>query len=98
MRSTIVSWVNKPKLKNGDSKDGLLADTPSQVNYPINGLSIIVPHGEEIPCWHKKSYNVLFYDGHVKNIEYNLNMLKDRSRAAAYNDTPEPFWNYCNSL
>lgn len=98
MQSTMVSWVNKPKLQNGNSKDGLLADTPSQVNYPINGLSIIVPDGKEIPCWHGRSFNVLFYDGHVDNIEYNLDMLSGRSRAAAYNDTPGYFWSYCATL
>ena len=96
MRSPM--FLQKPRLKDGNSKNSILADTPSQVNYSADGFERVTPDGKKIACWHRNSYNVLFYDGHTVNILYNNNMLRNGTQATAYNGAPRAFWDYCDSL
>ena len=93
------TYAKMPMLKDGNSQNCLLSDTPTQVNYPeANGFKRVTPDGKEIAAWHRDSYNVLFYDGHTINIKYNNAMLSNSTNSSSYTSSPIPFWDYCDSL
>ena len=96
MRNNI--GIDKLRLKDGNSKVSLLADTPSQVNYnPSNEFLRIAPDGKKIGDWHRGSYNVLFFDTHTDNFKYSNQMMYNGTTSTAYNGHPTAFYSYCDA-
>ena len=87
-----------PRLKDGNSSNCLLYDIPSENNFGVDSHVRIAPNGSKMSAWHANSYNVLFYDGHVRNVIYNRNMLEGGTKAVSYSDTPWAFIDYCDNL
>ncbi len=85
------------RLKDGDSRNSIVADNLSQVNYlatfPI-AKTRLDHSGNKFSAWHYDSYNVLFFDGHTQNLTYNNQMLQSGTTAAAYSSYPGAFWTY----
>ncbi len=89
--------IKKLRIKDGNSRTSLLADTASQFNYSaVDSLLRVTPDGKKIGSWHSDSYNVLFFDGHTGNFKFNLQMLKNGATSCAYNGNPEAFFSYCD--
>ena len=89
--------IKKLRIKDGNSRTSLLADTASQVHYSaVDSLLRVTPDGKKIGSWHSDSYNVLFFDGHTGNFKFNLQMLKNGATSCAYNGNPEAFFSYCD--
>jgi prepilin-type N-terminal cleavage/methylation domain-containing protein/prepilin-type processing-associated H-X9-DG protein len=93
------TYAKMPRLQDGTSKNCLLSDTPSRVNYAgTAGFEKVTPDGEKIAAWHRTSYNVLFYDGHTFNVKYSNQMLYQGVYSCPYSGSPVPFWDYCDNL
>lgn len=89
------------RLKDGDSRNAILGDNLSQVNYmaTIPGSRVrIDAAGKQFSAWHEDSYNVLFFDGHMQNFPYNRLMLQSGTSSVVYSGYPSAFWNYIGSL
>lgn len=89
------------RLKDGDSRNAILGDNLSQLNYlnlfPDSRVRTDLV-GKPFSAWHKDSYNVLFFDGHMRNFIYNRQMLQSGTSSVVYSGYPSAFWNYIGNL
>ena len=93
--------INKYRLKDGNSRNALVGDALFVVNFtnamdPKLGTIRLRPDfaGNLMSAWHEQIYNVLFFDGHVRNFTFNKNMLQSYTRAPKYNEYPSKYWTY----
>ena len=89
-----------PRLKDGNSSTSLVADCITRVNYAagenLSGYGRRDVNGTLFSAWHKDSYNTLFYDGHVKNIKFNMGMLYSNGASCSEYGNP-PFWDWVDT-
>ena len=92
---TRMGTRSRARLKDGNSTNGLLADNITRTNYPLNGAKTRIDrNGNQFSAWHSDTYNVLFFDGHVKSHIFNWSMLTNRTTASSYDAHPVAFWTY----
>jgi len=94
--------------KNASSR-GLLADTPTQLNYYLPRQGIVMP-GVANKCrwdsgnpstpfaaWHYDAYNTLYYDGHSKSLPYIAKEILQFGQLSTYwQYDNQYFWNYAD--
>ena len=86
-----------PRLKDGNSSTSLVSDCFVRVNYAagekLAGYGRRDANGTLFPAWHKDSYNNLYFDGHVKNVNFNTGMLNSGQSCGEYSN-PTTYWNW----
>ena len=99
MRNNLASTWLKPRLKDGSSRNGIVADNLSRLNYEgekdFQGIRLRPDaSGRKFSAWHFDVYNVLYFDGHVQSLLFNMGMLNSRTNAVNYSDYPNGYWTY----
>ncbi len=94
--------INKPRLKDGSSTDSLLGDNFTEVNYTgsypdVAGYLQAMPDGKMHTVWHRDKINMLYYDGHVKALTVQNDMLSGGGKTGyKYNDYPGDFFKFAD--
>ena len=92
--------VDRPRLKDGNSKIALGGDTIVKVYASLahNQEGPYRMRGGIYPAYHEDKYNIFFFDGHVKAIKFNSAMFSSGNAPASNDESAWRFYRYVDNL